>query len=669
MVGGPISLGAGDHGSEYRPHRQGRVCSTAADDGSLKYRDRPLEVPSPSTSSHDRIRSLLPHPRYAERSLTFEDLSWLEVEDRNFLITSVLNHPPRDRKVKEKYVNRDTVPYFVQRRRLLRRYVLGNSRSLVDDAEFGELFRTVKDLKSEGSHQCQSSEGLPIGRSTQDSGRKQIWLVERTQCDRPNMPMAPGTLMVCKCIDIEALFHDPVGGEEEGEEGGQGYSLDRHQGRPKHCIREDTLVEMFFSKLFTRFFGCPNFDRLIDVLHDSARVYFLFEFFEGGDLLDYMTARALQVQNRRRASVAESAPVDDLSGPVDDSVSAASPMSCPDGDATVRLTVDRQGLRKFFEEGAREEVVAIPSTPSKESKTEVQEETPPTVVRLNVKEVCIILASLTNALDLLHSLHLAHLDVSPEQVLVHISPHNGRVVSAALTDLAQCSTVNQLRTSSLRKSGKALYRAPEMYHQLPAVLAASRPPSLWLAGDMWSVGVVGLVMCLGGPLWASATADDEKYRHFLEHAGPDVFYYLSQVQHLPSELAALLAGLLQPQPQERLTISLCRMSEALSPEFMERHDVTADSEPHQLLQCSFDTGGGSQPHVGKRRMLFNAVIRSMVEVSMAIPLSPKMAHRTDTNNTATTVDSTRIESPSQLLPLDTNSAAASPLNEQAGVEK
>ncbi|KAF4700935.1 hypothetical protein FOZ63_019859, partial [Perkinsus olseni] len=112
-----------------------------------------------------------------------------------------------------------------------------------------------------------------------------------------------------------ALFHDPVGGEEEGDEGGQGYSLDRHLGRPKHCIREDTLVEMFFSKLFTRFFGCPNFDRLIDVMHDSARVYFLFEFFEGGDLLDYMTARALQMQNRRRASVAESAPVDDLSGP------------------------------------------------------------------------------------------------------------------------------------------------------------------------------------------------------------------------------------------------------------------------------------------------------------------------------------------------------------------
>ncbi|KAF4736756.1 hypothetical protein FOZ63_008677, partial [Perkinsus olseni] len=272
-------------------------------------------VPSPSTSSHDRMRSLLPHPRYAERSLTFEDLSWLEVEDRDFLITSVLNHPPKDRKVKEKYVNRDTVPYFLQRRRLLRRYVLGNSRSLVDDAEFDELFHTVKDLKSEGSHQCQSSEGLPIGRSTQDSGRKQIWLVERTQCDGPNIPVAPGTLMVCKCIDIEALFHDPVGGEEEGDEGGQAYSLDRHQGRPKHCIREDTLVEMFFSKLFTRFFGCPNFDRSIDVMHDSARVYFLFEFFEGGDLLDYMTARASQMQNRRRASVAESAPVDDLSGP------------------------------------------------------------------------------------------------------------------------------------------------------------------------------------------------------------------------------------------------------------------------------------------------------------------------------------------------------------------
>lgn len=54
-----------------------------------------------------------------------------------------------------------------------------------------------------------------------------------------------------------------------------------------------------------------------------------------------------------------------------------------------------------------------------------------------IQEVCIILASLSTAIELLHSLHLAHLDVSPEQVLVHISPHTGRVTSAALTDLAQ----------------------------------------------------------------------------------------------------------------------------------------------------------------------------------------------------------------------------------------
>lgn len=52
--------------------------------------------------------------------------------------------------------------------------------------------------------------------------------------------------------------------------------------------------------MVVRFFGCPNFDRLIDIMHDSTRVYFLFEFFEGGDLLDYMTARALQSQSRRR---------------------------------------------------------------------------------------------------------------------------------------------------------------------------------------------------------------------------------------------------------------------------------------------------------------------------------------------------------------------------------
>lgn len=53
---------------------------------------------------------------------------------------------------------------------------------------------------------------------------------------------------------------------------------------------------------------------------------------------------------------------------------------------------------------------------------------------------------------------------------------------------------------------------------------------------------------------------------------------------------------------------------------------------------------------------------------MAIPLSPKMARRTDTNNTATTVDSTRIESPSQRLVPLAHSTAASPVNEDE-VEK
>lgn len=67
-----------------------------------------------------------------------------------------------------------------------------------------------------------------------------------------------------------------------------------------------------------------------------------------------------------RASVAKSAPPDE-SGELcgespEESVSedAASPMSCPGGDSSkVRLTVDRQGLRKFFEEV---------TTPGKEDK-------------------------------------------------------------------------------------------------------------------------------------------------------------------------------------------------------------------------------------------------------------------------------------------------------------
>lgn len=61
--------------------------------------------------------------------------------------------------------------------------------------------------------------------------------------------MAPGALLVCKCIDIEALFQDIV---EDGERGYEGGFEGRHQGRSRRCIREDTLVEMFLSKLLTR---------------------------------------------------------------------------------------------------------------------------------------------------------------------------------------------------------------------------------------------------------------------------------------------------------------------------------------------------------------------------------------------------------------------------------
>ncbi|EER19544.1 hypothetical protein Pmar_PMAR012525 [Perkinsus marinus ATCC 50983] len=608
-----------------------------------------------------------------------------------------------------RYVNRDTVRYFLQRRRLLRRYVLGNSRSLESDAEFGELFCRVKDLKSGGSGQGQSSEVASLGRSAQNTGRKRIWLVQRTQCGRRGIPVAPGALLVCKCIDIEALFQDIV---EDGERGYEGGFEGRHQGRSRRCIREDTLVEMFLSKLLTRFFGCPNFDRLIDIMHDSTRVYFLFEFFEGGDLLDYMTARALQSQSRRRASVAKSAPPDE-SGELcgespEESVSedAASPMSCPGGDSSkVRLTVDRQGLRKFFEEvttpgkedkriqqphqpradegASREEIVAVSNT-SKEATMKIggeveaeEEETTTAVVRLNVK-----VRSLYYPGQLEYSYRAAPFTASSTlgritrasvgaYITAHWSGHISgpyRFGSVQHGESTKMFIPAQIWKGPIPGPRDVLVRATAAF----LMISTAATLSLWLAGDMWSVGVVGLVMCLGGPLWASATADDEKYRHFLQHAGPDVFYYLSQVQHLPSELAALLAGLLQPQPQERLTISLCRMSEALSPEFMDGYDVMADSEPHQLLQSSFETSDSSQPHVGKRRMLFNAVIRSMVEVwnkvSMAIPLSPKMARRTDTNNTATTVDSTRIESPSQRLVPLAHSTAASPVNEDE-VEK
>ena len=134
-----------------------------------------------------------------------------------------------------------------------------------------------------------------------------------------------------------------------------------------------------------------------------------------------------------------------------------------------------------------------------------------------------------------HHLHIAHLDLSLENVLMN---EHGNVCICDF-DLAE-----RRGLVCHGGRGKRLYMGPEMYD-----------PSQMFNGfqaDMWSLGILLFILATGCPPIARAEDDDPRFRALRDHG---VQYLLEAWKFtLPRPIVEILKKLLVINPEKRMTI-------------------------------------------------------------------------------------------------------------------
>jgi serine/threonine protein kinase len=153
-----------------------------------------------------------------------------------------------------------------------------------------------------------------------------------------------------------------------------------------------------------------------------------------------------------------------------------------------------------------------------------------------------IVKNLLRVLVHMHSLGIAHRDISMENTLIF----PGGMIK--LLDFGQA--VNMSRGTSppqlIRykgKAGKPYYRSPEMYtgEYLPA------------PADAFAAGVILFILILGVPPWQTAEVSDSRYQYMKHHGVEGLLRSWHKLEGLSTTLIDLLGHLLEFNPQTRFT--------------------------------------------------------------------------------------------------------------------
>lgn len=147
---------------------------------------------------------------------------------------------------------------------------------------------------------------------------------------------------------------------------------------------------------------------------------------------------------------------------------------------------------------------------------------------------------LINGVTYLHDMGVAHRDIKPENLLL---AEDGTL---KITDFGtgECFRLPwEKETKECRKTrglcGSGPYISPEEY------TCKEFDPR---AVDIWSVGVVYMVMLMGRIMWRVAANDDEYYLRYLEDRSADQFEPFKQ---LPSDAREVIEAILDPAPENR----------------------------------------------------------------------------------------------------------------------
>lgn len=149
-----------------------------------------------------------------------------------------------------------------------------------------------------------------------------------------------------------------------------------------------------------------------------------------------------------------------------------------------------------------------------------------------------VVREISQALSHLHSLGIAHLDISLENVLLDNN------LSCRLADF---QVAKQIAAASHDRQpiGKLFYMAPEVYN--------SRSAYNGFQADIWSLGIFIFILLTGSPLCEVASIENEHYRQFAQHGVREILSSW-EVQNIPDQAVDLLEQLLVIQSNQRASI-------------------------------------------------------------------------------------------------------------------
>ncbi|POM72532.1 Protein Kinase [Phytophthora palmivora] len=156
-----------------------------------------------------------------------------------------------------------------------------------------------------------------------------------------------------------------------------------------------------------------------------------------------------------------------------------------------------------------------------------------------------VLSQVATGLAFLHDHGIAHRDISLENIMLH----RGR---CKLGDFGLAT--RDLRGDG-RQVGKKYYMAPEI------VAGDTYDPK---AADIWSLGIVLFIMLTGSPLVSLASMSVKSFRTLKQAGIKTVLQAWGVAPSMTDSAVNLLSGMLQIDPQKRLTVAQVLEHEALN---------------------------------------------------------------------------------------------------------
>jgi calcium-dependent protein kinase len=163
----------------------------------------------------------------------------------------------------------------------------------------------------------------------------------------------------------------------------------------------------------------------------------------------------------------------------------------------------------------------------------------------------------------LHSLGIAHRDLSPENVFITKDD------VCKIGDFGQAIRWEQAKELSVLRAGKIGYMSPE---------ALAGAPVDAMAGDVFSLGVCLFIMLTGSPPWQEASSDDSSFYHVRRGLLSKIVHVWNFASRVPPLAVHLLNGMFRPQAK-RLSLH-----EVISHPFLAKEclpSISKDSSSHQ----------------------------------------------------------------------------------------